>query len=155
MTPRVVEHAGAMVVGIDVTTSSAAEADSATGAIGPLWERFHADGTLSMIPAKLSPVFALGVYTDYESDHTGRYRLLAGAAVEEGTPFPEGLAQARIPAGSYLVFAAEGEMPHVVVETWTGIWNYFSECADHVRSYTADFEVYLGPNEIEIYVAVK
>ena len=155
MTPELVTHAGMIVAGIDITTSNAAERDPAKARIPALWGRFYGEGILSKIPGKKSPVLPVGVYTDYESDHTGQYRLLAGAVVEE-MEFPaDGFARATLPAGRYLVFRGEGEMPGAVIQTWMAVLDYFSKPSDHVRAYTADWELYRGPNAVDIYIAVK
>jgi predicted transcriptional regulator YdeE len=155
MTPKIVMHDGGIVVGIDITTSNAAEIDPAVAKIPMLWARFYSEDILSRIPGKQLPALPMGVYTDYESDHNGPYRLLAGAAVDEGTPAPGGFAGATLPSGRYLMFAGEGEMPGVVIDTWKAVWSYFSEAGVHRRAYTADFEVYRGPKAVDIYIAVK
>jgi predicted transcriptional regulator YdeE len=142
-------------VGIDVTTSNAAERDPTTAKIPALWARYYGEGVLSRIPRKKSPVWPVGVYTDYESDHHGRYRLLAGAAVEGMELVADGFGQATLAAGRYLVFSGEGEMPGVVIQTWMSVLEYFSKPSDHVRAYTADWELYRGPNAVDIHIAVK
>ena len=155
MTPELVTHAGMTVVGIDVTTSNAAERDPANARIPALWGRFYGEGVLSKIPRKKSPVLPVGVYTDYESDHNGQYRLLAGAVVEEMAPPVDGFGRATLPAGRYLVFRGEGEMPGAVIQTWMSVLDYFTKSSDHVRAYTADWELYRGPNAVDIHIAVK
>ena len=155
MVPRLVTHEEATVLGIAVVTSNAAEANPAKGKIAGLWTRFYQEDVLSKIPGKKTPVVPLGVYTNYESDHTGQYQLMAGAAVDAAAPTPEGMLRATIPAGTYLLFEAEGDMPGVVVETWKTVWSYFSGPSDHVRAYATDFEMHSGPRAVEIYVSVK
>jgi predicted transcriptional regulator YdeE len=155
MKPRVVTHDGAAVVGVEIRTSNADESRPASARIPALWQRFYAEGILDKIPGKTTPAVPLGVYTDYEGDEAARYRLLAGAAVEERTPTPPGLGRALIPADRYLLFQAEGDMPKVVIDTWTAIWEYFAKSPGHVRAFTTDFELYRGPKTVEIYIAVK
>lgn len=155
MKPSVVRHAGALVVGLEIRTSNADETDPATARIPGLWQRFYAEGILDRIPGKTAPAVPLGVYTDYEGDQTARYRLLAGAAVQERASAPAGLGQARIPPGRYLLFKADGDMPKVVIDAWTAIWDYFSKSPGPVRAFTTDFELYRGPRTVEIYIAVK
>jgi len=155
MTPELVTHAGMTVVGIDMTTSNAAERDPDKARIPALWGRFHGESVLSKIPGKKSPVLPVGVYTDYESDHNGQYRLLAGAAVEGVELAADGFGRVTLPAGRYLVFRGEGEMPGAVIQTWMAVLDYFSKPSDHVRAYTADWELYRGPNAVDIYIAVK
>jgi predicted transcriptional regulator YdeE len=155
MTPTLVTRGGMVVQGIETTTMNAAEGDPAKAQIPKLWGRFRAEDILSKLPRKKPPVLPVGVYTDYESDQNGRYRLLAGAAVEDGTALPDGFGQAVVPAGRYLMFRGEGPMPAVVVQTWISVWRYFAESSAHARAYTADFELYPGPTAVEIYIAVK
>jgi len=155
MTPELVTHPGMTVLGIDVRTSNAAEADAGTARLPALWGRFYGENVLERIPGKLSPAAPLGVYADYESDHLGEYRVVAGAAVEDGTAVPSGLARATVPAGRYLVFRGEGPMPDVVIQTWVSVWNHFSGSKAPARLFTADFELYRGPNAVDIHVAVR
>jgi predicted transcriptional regulator YdeE len=150
-----VTHEKMTVVGVDVRTSNAAEADATTARIPALWRRFYGDNVLERVPRTKSPATPLGLYTDYSSDHTGEYRVIAGAAVEEGTPVPEGLASGTLPAGRYLVFSGEGQMPAVVIRTWMAVWEYFSKPGPIVRAFTADFEQYRGPDAVDIYISVK
>ena len=89
-----------------------------------------------------------------ESDHTGQYRLIAGAAVDEGVSTPEGVLRATIPAGHYPLFEAEGDMPTVVTETWKMVWRHFAEPSGHVRSYATDFEMYPAQRAVEIYISI-
>jgi predicted transcriptional regulator YdeE len=49
------------------------------------------------------------------------------------------------PAASGLAATSSGQ----------SVWNHFSSSGDHMRAFTADFELYRGPNAVEIYVAVK
>ncbi len=104
---------------------------------------------------KRVPPVPLGVYTGYESDHTGQYELTVGMAVDASTQVPDGLVRVSIPAGRYLLFDAEGDMPGAVINTWQEIWRYFSKPSDHVRAYTTDFELHRGPKAVGIYIAVK
>ncbi len=155
MTPRLIQYEGATFVGIDAVTSNAAEADPSRQKIAPMWMRFYREGLSNAIPGKMGPPIPTGVYSDYESDHNGPYRLLVGVRVQEGTTPPAGMAQALVPAGKYLVFSGEGQMPRVVVETWNAIWKYFAQKGEHTRAFTADFEQYRGPSAIDIYISVR
>jgi len=155
MTPELVTLTEMTVVGIDITTSNAAERDPAKARIPALWGRFYGEGVLGKIPGAKSPVLPVGVYTDYESDHNGQYRLLAGAVVE-GMELPaDGFRRATLPAGRYLVFRGEGEMPGAVIQTWMSIWDFFSKPSGYVRAYTSDWERYREPSAVDIYIAVR
>ena len=155
MTPTLLAFEGATVIGIEIRTSNAVEADPAKGKIGPLWARFRGQHVLDAIPGKTMPVVPFGVYHDYEGDETAPYRLVAGAAVQPGTKAPDGMARVEIPAGRYLVFRAEGQLPGVGVETWKAIWAYFSGSAEHARAYATDFERYPESTIVEIHISVK
>ena len=155
MVPRLVTHDGATVIGIAVVTSNTAEADPAKGRIPGLWTRFYKEDVLGKIPGKKTPVVPLGVYTNYEGDHTEQYQLLVGTAVDAAASTPDGMARATIPTGPYLLFEAEGDMPGVVIDTWKEVWSYFAEPSDHVRAYATDFETYPGQRAIGIYVSVR
>jgi len=155
MNPSLLTHERLTVLGIDIRTSNAAEGDPGKARIPSLWARFYAEDILSKAPGQTTPALPLGVYTDYESDHNGSYRVLAGVAVEDGTRLSEGFGRATVPAGKYLMFQGEGQMPQVVIKTWMSVWHYFSEPREHARAYTTDFELYRGPDAVEIYIAVK
>jgi predicted transcriptional regulator YdeE len=153
--PRLVTYEGATVLGIAVVTSNADEVDPHTGKIPGLWDRFFKEDVLGKIPTRKIPVIPLGVYTNYEGDSTGRYQVIAGTAVDAAAPTPEGMSRATIPAGTYLLFEAEGDMPGVVIETSQAILKYFAEHSGHVRAYATDFEMYRGPRAIGIYISMK
>lgn len=143
------------VIGIDVITSNAAEADPSTAQLPELWARFYREAILEQIPRKTPPVLPVAVYTDYETDHTGRYRVIAGAAVEAGTAPPKGLVGVTLPAGRYLVFHSEGAMPDVVIRAWQAVWSHFATPGDDIRAFTADFEQYSGSDRVDIFIALK
>jgi predicted transcriptional regulator YdeE len=150
-----VTYGGASVVGIAVRTSNAAEADPAKGRIGALWMRFHSEDIPGQITGKKLPVTPIGVYSNYEGDDKGRYRLMAGAAVDTGTTPPAGMELAIVPAGRYLMFQAEGPMPSIVIETWKEVWSHFSNAPAEVRAFTVDFERYPGPTSVEVYISIR
>src|SRR3954453_16322001 len=108
MVPKIVRLDGGVVIGIDLVTSMPAEADPARGQIPAFWARFRNDNVLDKVPAKREPVMPVGVYTDYESDETGRFRLIAGAMVDDKASPAPGLCRVELKPGRYLVFSAEG-----------------------------------------------
>jgi len=152
--PRFVEYEASTVLGIAAITSNAMEMEPATARIGDLWARFYRDDIPGRVPLKRAPEVPVAVYAGYESDHAGQYELTVGMAVDASARTPEGLVRVSIPAGTYLLFEAEGDMPRVVIDTWREIWNYFSK-PGHVRAYATDFEVHRGPKTVEIYISVK
>ena len=136
------------VAGISVRTTNAAEFNPATGKIAGLWGRFFAEGLFDT-PGKLpeSPVY--GVYSGYESDYMGAFDVTAGVAVTQS------VGELALQTGEYLVFSATGPMPQTVVQTWGVVWQYFQSNPTVLRSYTTDFEAYLGTDKVEIHIGVQ
>ena len=128
--------------------------------IGKLWARFYQEGMGEQIPGRIDPSTTLGVYTNYEDDHTGAYTLLIGVEVERLDEVPDGMKGIAIPAADYLVFPAHGPLPDAITETWSQIWNWFSDDKWLRRSYISDIEIYrfnpqLGQQEPDIAIAIK
>jgi predicted transcriptional regulator YdeE len=144
------------VVGIDVRTTNAEEADPKTARIGALWQRFFRDGVLEKVRGRKGGAI-LGVYTSYESDHTGLYTLIVGAEAASLDGQPAGLAGIAVPAARYLVFKAKGPMPKALIEEWGRIWQFFASATEHARAYTSDFERHdpTKPDEVEIHIAIR
>jgi predicted transcriptional regulator YdeE len=143
------------IVGPSVRTTNADEA-SGKGKIGGLWQRFFAQDLASRIPARAHPTRVYGVYTDYESDHTGPYTLVVGCpVVTPPSSLPEGMVSVTVPEGDYLAFAARGAMPRALIDTWGRIWGHF-ESASRQRSFTTDFELHDSetPSEVQIHIAL-
>lgn len=142
-------------VGIGARTTNEQEFDRNSAKIPGLWNNFLAEGMAEKIPNKEEPARLMGIYTNYESDHTGEYELILASAVTSLEDIPEGMAGVTIPAGGYLVFQARGQMPNAVIQAWQYIWDYFPGDSDYERVYTADFELYKGDSEADIHIAVK
>jgi predicted transcriptional regulator YdeE len=68
---------GFTVVGVAARTTNRAETDPAVAKIPGLWQRFFSEQ--EQIPGRLDPDVVYGVYTAYDSDHTGEYSLIVGA----------------------------------------------------------------------------
>ena len=137
--------------GLSARTDTATEMDSNNGVIPALWQTF--DNTVPVDYENGERVY--GVYFNYESDHTGKFTVLAGF---DGKVFPPeaNLEQVTIPEAKYLVFTYHGEMPQIAIDAWTEVWHYFSDInAQYQRTYTTDFEYYPDANTIEVHIAVK
>lgn len=119
--------------------------------IGGLWQKFYNDGYFSAINA-ISP-FPLGVYTDYESDATGKYTIIV-AGVSDGSVIPDGAVTKVIPAGRYAKFKVRGNQVTDVGAFWANLWQM-----DLPRAYTADYEEYCSSDpddcEVNIYISLK
>lgn len=138
------------ILGLSARTNNESEKNPATGKIGALVQRFDQN----VIVNYRAGARVYSVYYDYESDVSGAYSVLVGADNVESSAVE--LDSVKIQAGSYLVFSGSGQVPQVVFETWSKVWNYFSgEQCQHVRAYTTDFEFYKSQNEIEIHIAIK
>lgn len=159
MSLEIVSKEEIQVVGISEVTKNQDEM-SGTGKIGGLWHRFFADGILDKIPNKKEPVNVLAVYTDYESDETGNYRILIGAEVQDASSVPEGMILRKIPKGSYSKFTSgTGSIAEVAVAVWQKIWTNGE--LKSKRAYLADYELYdqrsSNPEtaQIDVFIGVK
>lgn len=138
------------IVGISVKTSPA----TAQQDLPALWGKFFSEGILAKIPNKISDE-VLGVYIDYEGDHTKPYTCVIGCKVKSFDDIPDGLISKTIPAAKYSIFTATGKISEVLPKTWQDIWSTQLD-----RTFTGDFELYsanCNPDntEIKIYIAVK
>ncbi|MFL5759047.1 MAG: GyrI-like domain-containing protein [Thermomicrobiales bacterium] len=148
------------VVGIATRTTNDLERDPATASIGQLWQRFYREGVGDQIPDRVEPSAILGVYTDYESDHTGAYTLMLGFEVESLNEIPDGLRGITIPAADYAVFPVTGSMPDALIGKWIQIWSHFDGAANGRRSFQSDIEFHrtdpqTGEARVEIAIAVE
>lgn len=136
--------------GISARTNNAAEM-SPSGKIPALWQSFDASVPVDYKNGER----VYGLYYDYESDHNGMFSVLAGF---DGQTFPPNvtLENIVIPAGKYLVFSHQGDMPQIAINAWTQVWEYFtSDTCEHERLFTTDFEYYPNGDEIQVHIAIK
>ncbi len=137
--------------GLTTRTDNATEMTPNKGKIPALWQNF--DQTVPVDYKNGERVY--GVYFDYESDHTGKFTVLAGF---DGASFPASanLQPITLAEGNYLVFRHTGQMPQIAIDAWTEVWHYFSQNnLAHHRLYSTDFEFYPHGNEIQVHIAVK
>jgi predicted transcriptional regulator YdeE len=146
------------IVGIQVRTSNAIEANPKTARIPGVWKRFYEAGIEAKIPNKLPNAPVRAVYTDYESDMTGEYTMVVGCEARNLEDVPQGMVGVTIPAAKYDVFPVNGPGSQGLQQTWRDVWSHFSVPAGSRRAYTADFEEYrpaVGGTEAAIYIAVE
>ncbi|WP_060982174.1 GyrI-like domain-containing protein [Vibrio splendidus] len=137
--------------GFSVRTTNTNEMDPATAKIGQLWQGFFDQAFPKLTPD--SKVY--GVYTNYQSDFTGEFDVIACTSALTDNNF-DALVETEIEAGKYLTFSAEGELPQAVIDLWCEVWAYFNAAdCPHVRTYTTDFELYKGETEVEISIAIN
>ena len=155
MEPKLLTRPEMKFIGIEVRTTNQKEMDPSTAKIPGLWGRFFQEKIAEKIPDKKRDGPLFGIYTKYESDHTGPYSLIIGVEVNDPEPTPVGMTGLKIPPGQFMVFTAQGPMPNALIDTWIYIWDYFSKETHHKRLYTADYEVHSGNDDVDIYIAVN
>lgn len=159
MSSEIVSKEEMFIIGISEVTKNQDEM-SGSGKIGGLWNRFFAEGIIEKIPNKKEPANILAVYTDYESDETGKYRILIGAEVKDPNTVPDGMTLRKIPKGNYTKFTSEtGSIGEVAVAVWQKIWS--SSELKSKRAFQSDFELYdqrsANPNaaQIDVFIGIK
>ncbi|KTD39141.1 Transcription activator [Legionella nautarum] len=141
-----------IVSGLSVRTKNSEEFNQSTAKLPRLWEDFGAVVIPKLADSKeSSEVF--GVYSDYDSDATGYYKVTVGIPLRTRQTLSE-FSTVTIQAGKYLVFSGKGVMPQTVIETWLRIWSFFESRLEYTRNFISDFELYRG-DEIDIYIGVR
>lgn len=140
------------VSGLRVRTTNAAEHKAETAKIGPMWGQFFGKNLAEAIPGKLTESPIYGVYSAYESDASGAFDVTAGVAVVNPQTDFETI---QIESGKYLVFQGQGALPDAVIATWGRIWKHFEANPQIQRRYATDFEAYLGPESVAIYIGIR
>jgi predicted transcriptional regulator YdeE len=143
------------IAGISIQTTNMGN-QSATD-LAKLWQRFYQENIVSVIPDTAgSEIYA--IYTDYESDHTGKYTAIIGLRVNSLGQLPEKFTGRQFNGGRFIHFPAKGAMPQAVINTWMDIWNTDKELN---RRYDYDFEVYGNQSNagddsvVDIFISVK
>lgn len=143
------------IIGISIETTN--ENKKSMEDLGKLWDRFYTDHIIEKIPNK-SGNEVYSIYTDYQTDYTGKYTSIIGLKVNSLEQIPDGLIGREFKGGQYQKFVAKGQMPNAIIKTWGEIWERDKELS---RDYTADFEIYgeksqNGDNsEVEIFIAIE
>ncbi|MBA3535829.1 MAG: effector binding domain-containing protein [Tatlockia sp.] len=147
--PKFTTIDGFYVSGLSVCTKNTEEFNPLTAKLPALWQQFMTSGLVDLNVQPTPDIF--GVYSDYDSDASGYYRVTAGLStnIEEIRPEHSSVA---VVAGNYLVFSGKGLMPVTVIALWQKIWLCFSENQNYKRNYLSDFELYRGVDEIEIFI---
>jgi len=146
-----IEHFDEKTVhGLVVRTKNEDEMHPKTSKIKDLWEDF--DKKLMSKVESFPSVY--GVYFDYESDSTGEFSVLSGSSKFSNTT-NKNLQKVLLQSCDYKVFKCKGKLPDIIIETWTQVWEYFSGDREKERAYKTDFEAYVAPDEVHIYISVK
>ncbi|MDP9526217.1 GyrI-like domain-containing protein [Pseudomonas protegens] len=140
------------VAGLQVRTCNAAEQQADSARIGPMWQRFYVEDLFNQITSRQADSFVYGVYSNYESDASGAFDVMAGVAVSGASAdYPS----VQVQGGDYLVFSARGAMPDCVIQAWGLIWAYFQDNPQVRRAFATDFEVYTSPDSVAIYIGIQ
>lgn len=143
------------IIGIATQTSN--NDSQAIEDLGKLWHQFFGENIMTKIPNAISSNI-YSVYTDYESDFTGKYTTIIGLEVSSLDEIPEGMVGREFEPQTLKKYIAKGELHEAVGKTWTEIWN---DDANLNRTYKYDYELYTekaqnpADAEIEIYIGVK
>jgi predicted transcriptional regulator YdeE len=143
------------IIGISIVSTN--EGGKSIEEMGKLWGKFYSDGVSEKILNKESDE-VYSIFTDYESDYTGKYRAIIGHKVKALDEIPTGLIGREFKGGKYIKLVAKGEMPDAIVEVWKKVWKEDKELK---RRYTADFEVYGkksqngAESEVDVFIATE
>lgn len=141
---KIVQHPGFEVVGLGLTLASGNQPEQ----IMNLWQKFMSNKIAQTIEHKTDNSL-VGLYTDYEGDHTNQMSVIVGASVKNTEKIANGLVHKIIPAGKYALFIAAS--PEEIGNVWQAIWKM-----DLTRTFIADFELYkMDGSPIEIYIGIK
>ena len=138
-----------MIAGISEVTNNETEMGEESGKIAALWENYFEKDIYKKTFDKSNSDFMYGVYSDYESDASGNYKVTVGVEVTKAKN------AIVIEDKKYLVFTKKGELPMVVVELWEEIWEHFEKNSEYERAFEIDFEKDAKEDEIEIFVSIK
>ena len=150
---EIVELEEKVVMGIRVNTTN--QDGKAIQDIGATWRKLFTDKIYDSIQNKVNGK-TIGLYTEYEGDHTKPYVFIAGAEVSKQVESNQKIASTIIPKGKYAKFVITGDVQNSVGQAWQEIWSM-----DLNRKYTCDFEEYqnnvsdMNKQEIHIYIAIE
>lgn len=149
-----VEHIDAKtIIGMGLRTNNERESHPDTASIPLMWKNFFEYNVMASVPQQLDPMTVYCTYSDYESDSMGDYTVIIG--LQSGaTDKPSNLNLITIEEGNYLVFKVLEASPTGIKDTWAGIEGYFAQEGEYQRSFTTDFEIYQGRDDISIYISI-
>lgn len=143
------------IIGISTETSN--QNGKSIEDLGKLWGRFFEKNIFEKIPNKVSgDIYA--IYTDYESDYTGKYTTIIGVKVSSLEEIPSEMIGRSFKDQTFKQFLAKGIMPNAIAETWKQIWEKDKELN---RTYSYDYELYGAKSqngadaEVEIFIGIK
>lgn len=153
MEHKIIDKGPMQIMGISIRTTN--ENAKAAQDLPPFWGRFFSEQIQAQIPYQKTGE-VIGLYCEYESDHTKPYTVVAGCEVTVAGDAAEGMVVKHLPESKYAVFEISGPFPQTLMDAWQWIWQ-----SDLKRTYTGDFELYqIGfdaeeNTDIHIYIAVE
>lgn len=153
--PQIIEVAPFQIIGISLSTTN--EGGKSSQDIGMLWQRFHSDKLAEKIPYKDGDT-VYSIYTDYTSDHQGKFTSIIGCKVSALDNIPPDMIGRKFHGGKYRKFTASGKLPEAIATAWRSIWEQDKSLN---RAYTTDFEIYdqrsanFEHGEVDIFIAVE
>jgi predicted transcriptional regulator YdeE len=140
------------LIGVSIRTRNENEKSQETAQIPGLWKTFYED----IYQKVLNGETVYGVYSNYESDHTGYFDV--SAAVDKGGNEAEqsNIKLIELQGGKYLKFTPKRESANQIWRLWEQVWEFFSDESQKLeRAYTMDYEVFYPNKEVELYIAIK
>ena len=103
MEPKEIVIKEIIIAGISIKTCNENEMKPEKAEIPVLWNNFFEKNIRQNIPNQIenSPIY--GVYSDYESDVNGYYRLTVGMSIKDNST----LSVVKIESGKYLTFESK------------------------------------------------
>ena len=95
------------IIGIATQTSN--NDSQAIEDLGKLWNQFFGENIMTKIPNAISSNI-YSVYTDYESDFTGKYTTIIGLGVSSLDEIPEGMVGREFEPQTFKKYIAKGEL---------------------------------------------
>ncbi len=95
------------IIGIATQTSN--NDSQAIEDLGKLWHQFFGENIMTKIPNTISSNI-YSVYTDYESDFTGKYMTIIGLEVSSLDEIPEGMVGREFEPQTFKKYIAKGEL---------------------------------------------
>lgn len=142
------------IMGVKERTSKELESDYESAKIPSLWRMYFQSAILDPIPNEVEDTPPYAIYLNYENEAKGEYDVVVGAEVSKSTK-TSAYKTITIEEGNYLRFDMKGEMPMVVAQLWSKIWQFFDESCEFKRAYKTDFEIYPCEDEVSIYIGIK
>ncbi|WP_461452417.1 GyrI-like domain-containing protein [Mucilaginibacter sp.] len=149
MKTEIIDQDGFYIVGIAVRTTN--QNGQSKKDIDDLWFKFMDDNLIKHIPNRESnDVYC--VYTNYETDHTGKYTAILGCKVNSLANISNRFTAVSISAGKYQVYSLKNKLSEVISAAWQHIWT-----SDINRKYTYDYDLYSSDaeNGMKISLAIN